>query len=72
MTPTETKLESRHETKTRFLNVALHVIHAKATPTHGSRLTRGSFFHHFESREALALGAADYRHLSKPRGPASR
>jgi hypothetical protein len=29
MSPTETKLESRHESEPRFLNVAVHVIRAK-------------------------------------------
>ncbi|MGA2536905.1 MAG: TetR/AcrR family transcriptional regulator [Terracidiphilus sp.] len=67
MASTETKLESRHESKTRFLNAALHVIRAKgysATRIEDicevAGLTRGSFFHHFESKEALALEAADY------------
>jgi hypothetical protein len=67
MTPTETKLESRHESKIRFLDAALHVIRAKGyfatriehvCETAG--LTRDSFFHRFESKEALVLGAADY------------
>ena len=67
MTPTETTLESRHESKIRFLDAALHVIRAKgysATRIEDvcevAGLTRGSFFYHFESKEALALDAADY------------
>jgi TetR/AcrR family transcriptional regulator, transcriptional repressor for nem operon len=67
VTPTETMLESRHESKTRFLDAAVHVIRAKgysATRIEDvcevAGLTKGSFFHHFESKEALALDAADY------------
>lgn len=67
MTPTETQLESRHESKTRFLNAAVHVIRAKGYSAtriedvcEAAGLTKGSFFHHFESKEALALDAADY------------
>ena len=57
----------RHESKTRPLGAALHVIRAKgysATPIEdicaAGGLTKGSFFHPFGSREALALAAADY------------
>jgi TetR/AcrR family transcriptional repressor of nem operon len=67
MTPTEIKLESRHESKTRFLDAALHVIRAKGYSAtriedicEAAGLTKGSFFYHFESKEALALDAADY------------
>jgi TetR/AcrR family transcriptional repressor of nem operon len=67
MTPTESKLESRHESKTRLLNAALHVIRAKGYSAtriedvcEAAGLTKGSFFHHFDSKEALALAAADY------------
>jgi TetR/AcrR family transcriptional regulator, transcriptional repressor for nem operon len=67
MTPTETKLESRHDSKIQFLDAALHVIRAKgycATRIEdiceAAGLTKGSFFHYFESKEALALEAADY------------
>jgi TetR/AcrR family transcriptional repressor of nem operon len=63
MTPTEIM----HESKTRLLNAALHVIRAKgysATRIEDicaeAGLTKGSFFHHFESKEALALAAANY------------
>ena len=63
MTPTETI----HESKTKLLNAALHVIRAKgysATRIEDvcaeAGLTKGSFFHHFDSKEALALAAADY------------
>jgi len=67
MVLTETKLESRHESKTRFLNAALHVIRAKGYSAtriedicEAAGLTKGSFFYHFESKEELALDAADY------------
>jgi TetR/AcrR family transcriptional repressor of nem operon len=67
MPPTETKLASRHESKTRFLDAALHVIRAKGYSAtriedicEAAGLTKGSFFHHFDSKEGLALAAADY------------
>src|SRR6202167_5826980 len=59
--------ETRHESKTRLLDAALHIIRAKgysATRVEDicetAGLTKGSFFHHFDSKEALALAAADY------------
>jgi TetR/AcrR family transcriptional repressor of nem operon len=59
--------ETRHESKTKLLNAALHVIRAKGYSAtriedicEAAGLTKGSFFHHFDSKEALALGAADY------------
>jgi TetR/AcrR family transcriptional regulator, transcriptional repressor for nem operon len=59
--------ETRHESKTRLLNAALHVIRAKGYSAtrvedicEAAGLTKGSFFHHFDSKEALALAAADY------------
>jgi TetR/AcrR family transcriptional repressor of nem operon len=62
-----TVTETRHESKTRLLSAALHVIRAKGYSAARiedicdvARLTKGSFFHHFESKEALALDAADY------------
>jgi TetR/AcrR family transcriptional repressor of nem operon len=58
---------ARHESKTRFLKAALQVIRAKgytATTVEGvcgaAGLTKGSFFHHFDSKEELALATADY------------
>jgi TetR/AcrR family transcriptional repressor of nem operon len=67
MNSTETRQETRHESKTRLLDAALHVIRAKgysATRVEDicetAGLTKGSFFHHFDSKEALALAAADY------------
>jgi len=59
--------EARHESKTKLLNAALHVIRAKgysATRVEDvcetAGLTKGSFFHHFDSKEELALAAVDY------------
>jgi TetR/AcrR family transcriptional repressor of nem operon len=67
MTATETRTETRHESKTKLLDAALRVIREKgysATRVEdicdAAGLTKGSFFHHFESKEALALAAADY------------
>ena len=58
---------ARHESKTRFLQAALQVIRAKGyTATtvedvcEAAGLTKGSFFHHFDNKEELALAAADY------------
>jgi len=62
-----TKAATRHESKTKFLQAALQVIRAKGyTATtieevcETAGLTKGSFFHHFNSKEELALAAADY------------
>jgi TetR/AcrR family transcriptional repressor of nem operon len=59
--------ETRHESKTRLLNAAVDVIRAKGYSAtriedvcEAADLTKGSFFHHFDSKEALALAAADY------------
>jgi TetR/AcrR family transcriptional repressor of nem operon len=59
--------ESRHESKTRLLQAALAVIRAKGyTATRiedvceAAGLTKGSFFHHFSTKEDLAIAAADY------------
>jgi TetR/AcrR family transcriptional repressor of nem operon len=58
---------ARIDSKTRFLDAALRVIRTQgyeATTVEdiceAAGLTKGSFFHHFESKEALALAAADY------------
>jgi TetR/AcrR family transcriptional repressor of nem operon len=62
-----TATETRHESKTKLLDAALRVIRAKGYSAtrvedicEAAGLTKGSFFHHFESKEALALAAADY------------
>jgi TetR/AcrR family transcriptional repressor of nem operon len=59
--------EVRHESKTKLLNAAVHVIRAKGYSAtriedicEAADLTKGSFFHHFDSKEALALAAADH------------
>jgi TetR/AcrR family transcriptional repressor of nem operon len=62
-----TSAEARHESKTKLLQAALHVIRAKGYSAtriedvcEAAGLTKGSFFHHFDSKQALALAAADY------------
>jgi TetR/AcrR family transcriptional repressor of nem operon len=59
--------DTRHESKTKFLDAALHVIRAKGyTATRiedvceTAGLTKGSFFHHFKSKEELAIAAAEH------------
>jgi TetR/AcrR family transcriptional repressor of nem operon len=59
--------QSRHASKTKFLNAALHVVRAKgyaATTIDdicaAAELTKGSFFHHFTSKEDLALATAEH------------
>jgi TetR/AcrR family transcriptional regulator, transcriptional repressor for nem operon len=59
--------ETQHQSKTKFLDAALHVFRSKGyTATRiediceTAGLTKGSFFHHFDTKEALALAAAEY------------
>ena len=67
MTAVETKPQTKHESKIRFLAAAVHVIRAKGYSAtriedicEAAGLTKGSFFHHFDNKEALALEALDY------------
>lgn len=62
-----TATQTRHESKSRLLEAALHVIRAKGyTATRiediceAAELTKGSFFHHFASKEDLALAAVEF------------
>jgi TetR/AcrR family transcriptional repressor of nem operon len=57
----------QHESKIKLLEAALRVIRAKGYSAtriedvcEAAGLTKGSFFHHFKSKEELALAAADY------------
>ena len=67
MDMTDTKTDARHESKTKLLDAALSVIRARGyTATRiediceAAGLTKGSFFHHFKSKEELALAAAEH------------
>lgn len=67
MKTTEIRAESRHESKTRILQAALKVIRSKGYSAtriedvcEAAELTKGSFFHHFSTKEELAIAAADY------------
>jgi TetR/AcrR family transcriptional regulator, transcriptional repressor for nem operon len=62
-----TATESQHESKVKFLDAALQVIRTKGYSAtriedicDAAGLTKGSFFHHFEGKEDLALAAADH------------
>jgi TetR/AcrR family transcriptional regulator, transcriptional repressor for nem operon len=59
--------DPQHQSKTKFLDAALQVIRTKGyTATRiedvcaVAGLTKGSFFHHFKSKEELAIAAADH------------
>lgn len=60
-------IQNKHESKQKLLNAALRVIREKgyqATRVEdvcaAAGLTKGSFFHHFKSKEQLALAAAEH------------
>jgi len=62
-----TKVQTPHESKTRILDAAVQVIRAKGYAAAtiedvclAAGLTKGSFFHHFKSKEELALAAAGH------------
>lgn len=59
--------EGQHESKAKFLDAALHVIRAKGYAAtriddvcEAAGLSKGSFFHHFKSKEELAIAAAEH------------
>ena len=62
-----TSTQTQHESRTRLLDAALYVIRSRgysATRVEdicaAASLTKGSFFHHFKTKEELALAAAEH------------
>jgi TetR/AcrR family transcriptional repressor of nem operon len=60
-------MPSQHDSKVRFLDAAIRVVRTKgyaATTIDdicaAAQLTKGSFFHHFKSKEELAVAAAQH------------
>lgn len=67
MTVSQYLIEARHQSKEQLLKAALRVIREKGYSAtrvedvcEAATLTKGSFFHHFSSKEELAVAAADY------------
>jgi TetR/AcrR family transcriptional repressor of nem operon len=59
--------QTPHDSRTRFLDAAMHVFRAKGYSAtrvedvcEAAGLSKGSFFHHFKTKEDLALAAADH------------
>jgi TetR/AcrR family transcriptional repressor of nem operon len=60
-------IQRQHESKTKLLDAALRVIREKGYQAtrvedvcEAAGLTKGSFFHHFQSKEDLAVAAAEH------------
>ena len=74
----KTATRNSEETRNRLLDASLHAIRAQgyaATTIDdicaAAGLTKGSFFHHFASKEALGVAAADFSPSCPTQSPAS-